>query len=113
MNKAIVTNPLLDYAQQRSVVKDFVVVRNFMTAEMYDDFLQEICLSANGTSVADKKDANMKSTLGHVFQNLFGMILTNDPEFTGKVLSDYRRNRIGGDVLESNIPGVQQLFDFQ
>ena len=113
MVKTIVGNPLLDHVQQRSNVKDLVVKRNFMSEEMYDDFMLEQCLSAKDTTIADKKDANFKSTLSHIFQNLASLTLTNDPEFTGKVLQDFRRARIGGDELDCTRFGVKRLFDFR
>jgi hypothetical protein len=79
MIKTIVGNPLLDHVQQRPNVKDLVVKRNFMSEEMYDDFMLEQCLSAKDTTIADKKDANFKSTLSHIFQNLASLTLRMIP----------------------------------
>ena len=111
ITKCIVRDPAQTVQQQLHHIKDYAL--ECMTESMYDDFLASIFFSPKRESIRHKLEANVKSTSEKVFQNLVAPILENDPDVTGKILRDFRRGKVGPDLIDCPCPGVQSLFDFR
>ena len=107
--KCIIRNPMLDYLSQRVHIEKFCI--NFLSEQAFKLFEKLDCFSANSTA-GSKRDANMKSNITILFQNLVIMVQNNDRIFTGTALEFYRKGRTSADIFTCPYMPPRELLGY-